>query len=172
MRGLSSALLIAAIGFGALTGCATTTYAGPRSHENRVGDAMQQPFRDVSWMREEPPEILKQAVLDPYRFNEDARCDDVLSVIGALDVLLGPDIDAYELTEDSVADAGALAVDAVTGFIGLPFRGVFRWMSGAGQREKVLADAILSGLARRSFLKGVARTTGCSQRPDSQRELE
>ena len=41
-----------------------------------------------------------------------------------------------------------------------------------GQREKVLADAILSGLARRSFLKGVARTTGCSQRPDSQRELE
>ena len=32
------------------------------------------------------------------------------------------------------------------------------------QREKVLADAILSGVARRSFLKGAARQAGCPSR--------
>lgn len=132
---------------------------------------MQQPFRDLSWMREEPPEILKRAVLDPYRLAEGVACDEFLAEIAALDVLLGPDVDAYEVGDNSDVDAGGLATDAVASFVGLPFRGIFRWISGADQREKVLADAILSGVARRSFLKGAARKTGCTYAPDPEPEL-
>ena len=150
----------------AVSGCATTTYAGRSSDEDRLGNAMQQPLRDLSWMREDPPEILKQAVIDPYQLAEPPRCEDILSEITALDALLGPDVDAYELDKDSSPDAGGLAVDAVASFVGLPFRGLFRWISGADQREKVLADAILSGVARRSFLKGAARQAGCAVAPE------
>ena len=149
----------------AVSACATTTYAGRSPDEDRLGNAMQQPLRDLSWMREDPPEILKQAVIDPYRLAAPPRCEDILSEIAALDALLGPDVDAYELDEDSSPDAGGLAVDAVASFVGLPFRGLFRWISGADQREKVLADAILSGVARRSFLKGAARQAGCPIAP-------
>ncbi|MEQ1608856.1 MAG: hypothetical protein ABL956_07815 [Hyphomonadaceae bacterium] len=132
---------------------------------------MGQPFRDISWMREEPPEILKRAVVDPYRFAADVPCDELSSEIATFDVLLGPDVDAYDVNDDSGSDAGSLAVDAVAGSFGLPFRGVFRWISGADQRAKVLADAILSGVARRSFLKGVARKAGCTHAPDPEPEL-
>jgi hypothetical protein len=155
----------------AVSACATTTYAGPNSNQNQVGDAIQQPFRDISWMREEPPEILKLAVLDPYRLAGEVVCQELLEEIVVLEVLLGPDVDAYELEDDSGIDAGSLAVDAVASLVGLPFRGVFRWISGADQREKVLADAILSGVARRSFLKGAARMAGCTHAPNPEPEL-
>jgi len=155
----------------AVSACATTTYAGQNSNQNQVGEAMQQPLRDISWMREEPPEILKLAVLDPYRLAGAVVCEELLAEIVALDVLLGPDIDAYEVEDGSGIDAGSLAVDAVASMVGLPFRGIFRWISGADQREKVLADAILSGVARRSFLKGAARMAGCTHSSEPEPEL-
>lgn len=150
----------------ALSACATTTYAGPSSSGSRVGNAMAQPLRDISWMREDPPESLSQAMLDPYRLAGDVSCDELLSEIAALNVLLGPDVDAYEVTGDSGAYAGGLAIDAIAGIVGLPFRGVFRWVSGADKREKALAAAILSGVSRRSFLKGAARQMGCAPAPE------
>lgn len=155
VRGVGICLMLAG-------GCASTTYSGPSASESRVSGALQQPFRDVSWMREEPPEVLKSAVLDPYRLADEAQCDQFFSEIATLDLLLGPDVDAYDVNDGSAADAGGLAADAVASFVGLPFRGVFRWLSGAEKREKVLADAILSGMARRAFLKGAARKTGCT----------
>lgn len=154
----------------AVCACATTIYEGPPASDARVGDAMEQPFRDLSWMREEPPEILKQAVLDPYRLAQDVPCDELLSEIAVLDILLGPDVDARDVNGESDVDAGGLASDAVAHFFGLPFRGVFRWISGADKREKVLAEAILAGVARRSFLKGAARKTGCAHAPDPEPE--
>lgn len=153
-----------------VSACATTIYAGPHANQDQVGDAMQQPFRDISWMREDPPEILKHAVLEPYRLAEEIQCEEIMSEIIALDLLLGPDVDEYEVDEQSGGDAFGLAADAVASFIGLPFRGVLRWVSGADEREKVLADAILSGVARRSFLKGAARGSRCAQ-PDPEPEL-
>jgi hypothetical protein len=142
--------------------CATTTYAGRPSDDSRLGNAVQQPLRDMSWMREDPPEILKQAALDPYRLAEGASCVDLFSEIGVLDLLLGPDVDAYDVSQKSGVNAGGRVVDAVAGYIALPFRGAFRWLSGADQRDKVLADAILSGVVRRAFLKGVAYRAGCA----------
>jgi len=126
---------------------------------------MQQPFRDVSFMREDPPDILKRAAADPYVLTNDTKCDQILAEIAALDLVLGPDVDQYDVDATSNVDAGGLAAGAVLSIIGLPFRGAFRWLSGAERREKVLADAILSGVARRAFLKGAARTTGCSSVP-------
>jgi hypothetical protein len=58
-----------------------------------------------------------------------------------------------------------MTVDAIGGVIGLPFRGVIRTLSGADYRERVLADAILSGIARRAFLKGAGRAAGCEGLP-------
>jgi len=155
----------------AVSACATTTYSGPGPSGNRVGQVMEQPLRDISWMREEPPEILKQAALKPYELAEGVPCGELTSEIAALDLFLGADIDAYDANEESGVDAGGLAIDAVSDVFGLPFRGVLRWISGAGKREKVLANAILSGLARRSFLKGVARGAHCTHTPDPEPEL-
>jgi hypothetical protein len=158
-RSLSTIL---AFGLCVLAGaCATTIYAGPSAGDSRVGDAMQQPFRDINWTRENPPEILKHAASDPYVLSSDAQCDAILADIDALNAVLGPDVDSYDVDATSSVDAGGLTAGAVLSVIGLPFRGVFRWLSGAEHREKLLADAILSGVARRSFLKGAARNAGC-----------
>jgi hypothetical protein len=48
---------------------------------------------------------------------------------------------------------------ALRSALGLPMRGIVRWISGADRRAKVHARAVLAGIARRSFLKGVARTS-------------
>jgi hypothetical protein len=132
---------------------------------------MQQPFRDIGWMREEPPEILKRAQAKPYELADGVACDELNAEVAALDFLLGPDVDAFDVNSESSGNAGNLAADAVGSFIGLPFRGIFRWLSGADQREKALADAILSGVARRAFLKGVAHKAGCPTAPISQPPL-
>ncbi len=146
-----------------LCGCATTTYSD-HAGDTRVRGAFEQPFRDVSWMREEPPEVLTRVVEAPYSL-ESAECSAILNEISALDLVLGPDLDAPEVEdsddEESSADATGLLSGAIRGVIGLPYRGVFRRLSGAERRDHVLEEAILAGLARRAFLKGVGRQAGC-----------
>jgi len=142
----------------------TTTHA---NKDNQIGSAVQQPFRDVSLVREEPPEILKRAAAAPYDLQILPDCGAVFAEIAALDFVLGPDVDKVDVNEKTDIDAGGLTAGAIGSVIGLPFRGVIRTVSGAEYREKVLADAILSGVARRAFLKGVALAAGCGEPPMS-----
>lgn len=125
-------------------------------------NAFEPPFRDVSWMRENPPAILISAVANPYARGEPTGCVDVLSEIEALDAVLGPDLDRV-LEEDSEpdSDGNALLSGAIGGLIGLPYRGVIRRISGSGKREDGLRKAILAGMVRRGFLKGLALGAAC-----------
>ena len=153
--GVSAAIL-------AVSGCATTTYAH-RAGDDRVGGAFQQPFKDVSWMREDPPEVLKHAVTSPYALETTRECSAILNEISALDLVLGPDLDTPAQKKKATfgLDPVGLLTGAIGGVVGLPYRGIVRKVSGAEQREKVLADAIFAGMARRAFLKGAARASDC-----------
>jgi hypothetical protein len=115
-------------------------------------------------MREDPPEVLKRAATAPYDLAADAACVSILDEIAALNGILGPDLDAAE-TAGRSAGAG-MASGLIRSTFGVPFRGVVRRVTGADRREEALKAAILAGVARRAFLKGVARADSC-QAPTS-----
>lgn len=141
----------------AVSGCASTTYAH-RTGDNRVGDAIGEPFRDTGWTRENPPEVLIRAAAAPYALPSDTECSGVLNEIAALDLVLGPDLDdPVGPEEESDLDASGLLSGAIGGVLGLPYRSILRRLSGASGRERVLRDAIFAGMVRRAFLKGLAR---------------
>jgi len=142
----------------ATTGCAATTYAH-RTGDHRVGDAIGEPFRDSGWTRENPPEVLIRAADAPYGLPTDLECSALLNEISALDLVLGPDLDATDEHEDeSDLDGSALLSGAIGGIVGLPYRSIVRRISGAAGRERVLRAAIFAGMVRRAFLKGLAHS--------------
>jgi hypothetical protein len=150
-------------GFGLCALAASSCTTTHTNRDNQIGSAVRQPFRDVSLVREEPPEILKRAAAAPYDLQMPPDCGAVFAEIAALDAVLGPDVDKVDVNEKTGIDAGGLTASAIGGVIGLPFRGVIRTVSGAEYREEVLADAILSGIARRAFLKGTAHAGDCEE---------
>lgn len=151
-------------------GCAATTYTDRSSEDRRVGGAFQQPFRDVGWTRENPPQVLIRAAEAPYALEAGAECSAILAETAELDTVLGPDLDAENQPEaQSDTDATGLFSGAIRGLIGLPYRGIIRRFSGAEGRERVLREAILAGMVRRAFLRGAARAAACaSPTPDAQ----
>ena len=78
-----------------VTGCAATTYSH-RGGDNRVSDAVGEPFRDTGWTRENPPEVLIRAAEAPYALPSDIACIAILNEISALDLVLGPDLDTAD----------------------------------------------------------------------------
>ena len=72
-----------------------------QSGADRLGDKaeniVRQPVKDVGLMRENPPEVLKDAQRAPYSLAGIKRCQDIRRAIGELDVVLGPDVDAVDL---------------------------------------------------------------------------
>ncbi|MEP7210918.1 MAG: hypothetical protein ABI740_08785, partial [Alphaproteobacteria bacterium] len=134
--------------------------------DNKIGGAVQQPFRDVGIVRVDPPEILRRAAAAPYALPNGRACTDILIEIAQLDDVLGPDLDVLAETDKPYAiDVPGVTAGAITSATGLPFRGIFRWASGADKRQRILATAILSGMARRAFLKGIALADACVASP-------
>ena len=142
----------------ALSACATGEPARLEK-TNGVGQAVQQPFRDLNLVRDDVPEVLRLAVQAPYALADPVRCEDLIRDIATLDQVLGPDVDQPRTTVDGSGEA--LASSLVRGVVGLPFGGVVRNLTGAAARERDFRRAIVAGLARRSYLKGVARTLRC-----------
>ena len=113
-------------------------------------------------MRENPPDILVRAADAPYDRPDQIGCASILSEIDALDLVLGPDLDQLpEEDEASDTDGNAVLSGAIASLIGLPYRGIVRRLSGAGKREEMLRKAILAGMVRRGFLKGLSLDAGC-----------
>lgn len=163
---------VRALAFGccllAASGCASTTYSH-RAGDHRVGDAIGEPFRDSGWTRENPPDVLIRAADAPYGLPTDLECSALLNEISALDLVLGPDLDAADEQEDeSDIDGSGLLSGAIGGIVGLPYRSIVRRISGAAGRERVLREAIFAGMVRRAFLKGVAHTACATAVPDAE----
>lgn len=143
----------ALIGAMALAGCATRIVETPQP--DSIGRAFEQPFRDLSLIREVAPEVLVQAAAAPYRAAPD--CPSLLAELAALDRALGADLD-----RPPAKSGDGLAMELFGGVLGLPYGGVIRRLTGARERERAYKAAVLSGMVRRGFLKGSRRGLGCA----------
>ncbi len=124
------------------------------------------PLRDLNILRAKIPDVLHQAMADPYaRPPRNYRCPQLMGLITPLDEALGPDIDLIRVEDDDMLERGrqtALGVAAGLASDAIPFRGWVRWLSGAERHDRLVRDAIISGAVRRAYLKGLGEARGCS----------
>jgi hypothetical protein len=138
-------------------GCASERRAGP---PDPIAQAISQPLHDVSLLQETVPGILTAARAAPYNMEGVESCDLIARDIKGLSDALGPDVDYMDRGRPS--DSAGLTASAIGGVIGLPFRGAIRTISGASERDSKVAEAVLAGMVRRGFLKGVAIGRACN----------
>ena len=144
-----------------LAACATTGDKPPdTTSSGRMESAMTRPLRDLGIMRRAIPDTLAAAVASPYAVDEPVNCAVLAAEITRLDAALGPDVDAVQAKPRGAA--GEMLFDAFQGALDLPFRGALRRLSGAEGRDRARAAAVLAGMVRRGWLKGVAHGAGCA----------
>ena len=123
-----------------------------------AGDVALTPLSDLNLTRAEIDTLLLQARAAPYDTTGIHRCSDIIAAVRQLNALLGEDLDSAEAKERGVS-AGHIAQWAIGRFI--PFRGLIREVSGARAHERKVRDAIVGGMMRRAFLKGLGQQKGC-----------
>lgn len=130
--------------------------------ENLEG-AMSSPLRDVNVLRTKIPDVLLQAMADPYVRPRPADCARLRDQIEPLDEALGPDLDRPAEQGDATLSSHT-AYGAVAGLASdvIPFRGWVRKLSGAERHDELVRSAILAGAVRRAYLKGLGEARGCS----------
>lgn len=121
-------------------------------------DVVTTPATDLNLRKNEIPALLVAAEQRPYVLRGLGSCSQLATAIGELDAVLGDDIDVPQ-AEGRRMSPGRVAQSVVGAFI--PFRGVIREISGANSHDRALQAAILAGVARRSFLKGIGQARGC-----------
>ena len=137
--------------------------------ENLEG-VVSAPLRDANILRTKIPEVLLQAIADPYErpgFPRRAKsayvCRALGALVGALDDVLGPDLDVPE-ERQGLAHRGR---DTAMGFMAaaasdvVPFHSWIRKLSGAEQHDRLVQNAITAGAVRRAYLKGLGEARGC-----------
>lgn len=151
---------VLALGLG-LAACATTGDKPPdTSSAGRIEGAMTRPLRDLGVMRNAIPDALVAAAAAPYAVDDPTDCSTLLAEIAHLDSVLGPDLDVARAKREGSADE--MLFDAFQGALDLPFRSAIRKLSGAEKRDRARAAAVLAGMVRRGWLKGVAHGAGCT----------
>ena len=143
---------------------ATCAIAVPGSAQVRQDDPDAQsiartPLQDLNIERDGIPVVLQNAAADPYSSADLTSCNAIVEQIAALDQVLGADFDIAD-EEGRRISTGRVAQSVVGSFI--PFRGVVREISGASDRQREVEMAVISGMVRRSFLKGLGLERGCS----------
>jgi hypothetical protein len=166
---LSAATLAASL---ALGGCMTTRADGsPKVQTTQEADreglkgVAKAPLRDLNVLRTKIPEILLQALADPYQRPVSGKCVELASLLMPLNDALGADLDTPSVDEDDLLDKGrntALGVMAGAASNVIPFRGWVRRLSGAEQHDHLVQAAIVAGAVRRGYLKGLGEANGCN----------
>ena len=121
-------------------------------------DVARTPLEDFNVDNEEIPEILTDAVEDPYDAEGLIACNHIVAEIAALDSVLGADFDIPQEERDRIS-MGRVAKTVVGSFI--PFRGLVREVSGANERRREVELAVTAGMVRRGYLKGMGEQRGC-----------
>ena len=140
-----------------------------------VKGAAESPLRDLNVLRTKIPEVLLQAMADPYEKPGRLRCPELISRLAVLNEALGDDLDVIpKPSEDGMVAKGrttalSLASGAASGVI--PFRGWVRKLSGAEQHDKYVQAAILAGAVRRAYLKGLGEAQHCPSPATPSHEL-
>jgi hypothetical protein len=153
-----------------LSACASKSISKTQS---RMTTAAVTPLNDLNLVRDEIPEVLQNALKEPYLKPSNATCLPIVAEVHQLDDVLGADLDApADSDEPSLLDRGTDAAEnTAVGAIqrtaeGLvPFRSWVRKFSGAERHSRKMAAAISAGSIRRAFLKGVAASQGCVVKP-------
>ncbi len=135
------------------------------SNSERLGkkaeNVVRQPMKDIGIMRDNPPEVLKDAQKAPYTLAGLKRCSDFRNAVRELDAVLGPDVDAVNEEGDAIperlAEAGAKSIVNTL----IPFRGLVREATGAAEADRKFRMMVTAGVARRSYLKGISRERKC-----------
>ncbi len=123
-----------------------------------VGDVARTPLTDLNLRRDPIPEVLLRARAAPYSSRDITDCADIRREVGDLDAVLGDDFDTAPPDERGRSATG-VAQTVVRFFI--PFRGILREISGANSHEFQFREAIVAGLMRRAYLKGIGQEMEC-----------
>lgn len=136
---------------------------GQANRENLEG-AAKAPLRDLNLLRTKIPDVLLEAMADPYARPPDQKCLTLIAEIQPLNDALGADLDEAVINEDDLLARGKdTAYGAVAGLATdtIPFRGWVRKLSGAERHDKLVAAAVTAGGVRRAYLKGLGEAKGC-----------
>lgn len=156
---VSSTLLSAAIHATTETPPAKPAPATPTAG-NAVGDVVSAPFQDLNLVKKDIPPVLAALEGQPYTPPVDGSCTGLATEVAALDAVLGPDADASGTAGQKGKSAAAKALTQASHSL-VPYRSWVRKLSGAEKRAEQLAAALLTGTARRAFLKGLGAAQGC-----------
>lgn len=129
-----------------------------RDQEPDAADVLMTPVDDLNLDGDEIPALLVAVAEDPYAKPTSLACGDLKAEIGGLDQVLGPDYDLVEEDPKRLSE-GKIAKKVVSSFV--PFRGILREITGAASEKRELEAAIMAGLTRRAYLKGLGEASGC-----------
>lgn len=120
-------------------------------------DVARTPLEILNIDPEDIPQVLVEAVANPYASDTLSGCAAINIEIARLTRVLGPDFDTLAKQE------GLTPEKVAQGAIGslIPFRGIIREVTGAANRQRSLETAILAGSTRRGYLKGLGYSQGC-----------
>ncbi len=129
-----------------------------------VKGAVTTPLRDLGVEKTQIPEVLLEALTDPYaRPARNYGCAYLTALIRPLDDALGPDIDLTPVGDENLVSRGkalGVAADVASSAL-IPFRGVVRQVSGAASHDRLVQSAYVAGSVRRAYLKGLGESRGC-----------
>jgi hypothetical protein len=163
-----------------LSACATTAKPPPpppsprivtTDEANREGmrGAAAAPLRDINVLRTKIPQVLLDALADPYARPRPMTCASLAAAIQPLSDALGADIDEPASSDDrDLIDKGRdAAEDTAFGMMAsaaqdlIPLRGWVRRLTGAERHDRLVRAAITAGGIRRGYLKGLGEMKDC-----------
>ncbi len=173
-----TALVLAAV---SVSGCMTTRSDGSpqvqtsgEANRESIEGAASAPLRDRNVLRTKVPDVLLQALADPYQRPSSTRCPVLIGLIRPLNAALGADLDVPSVDEDDLlarGREGALGAVASVATDVIPFRGWVRKLSGAERHDQLVQAAIAAGAVRRAYLKGLGEAKGCNPPATPSHEL-
>ena len=141
------------------SGAQAQTPAENKSAEHIV----TQPVRDIGLAKDKIPPILEQAIASPYGLRS-SQCKAVVAELVQLNLALGRDFDSPVVKGDKASQIASAGGEALVGML-IPFRGLVREVTGAASAERRKIAAINAGIARRGYLRGIAKLRGCKVPP-------
>tara|TARA_R110001606_G_scaffold31158_10_gene95428 strand:- start:2498 stop:2989 length:492 start_codon:yes stop_codon:yes gene_type:complete len=122
-----------------------------------AGNKVTEPFDG-----KEVPQKLMDIQDDPYSLSGLNRCAALITEVGELNEVLGPDVNETvdksrgKKREETAARVAGSAVGSI-----IPFGGIIGEVTGANAERRRYNAAVYAGTVRRGFLKGVGLQKGC-----------
>ncbi|MEM1379105.1 MAG: hypothetical protein AAGH41_00620 [Pseudomonadota bacterium] len=160
-----TALVVAGV---SLTACHTRAPDAEDGIRGGLTEGILAPLEDFNIRREEIPPLL--ATLDVYEKQVPSSCRGIELEVMALESFVGSDVDAVDLSADSLSLRGrakSIVDDQAYGLVSdftrdiIPFRAMVRRATGASAHDKDIRQAYRRGHLRRSYLKGIGFAMGC-----------